>query len=70
MPEETKAWWQSKTILSSVAVVALSILTATGVTIPEDVTADLLATQVVSVITAVGGVISIIGRFKAQKKIK
>ena len=70
---ETKAWWQSKTIWGAIVTVASLALTFFKVQIDPQ-TQQVLVNEVTAVVSAVGAlvgtVLTIYGRFKATKKIK
>jgi len=69
MNEETKPIWQSKTVLASAVVVIVSLLLTTGIIGSGDVDATEVTDHLWSIVTGVMGIIGIIGRVVASKKI-
>ena len=71
--EETKPWWQSKTIWGAIITIVALILSLFGVQIDEQ-TKQVLVNEFVAAATAIGGIVgavlSIYGRIKAEKRIK
>lgn len=65
---ETKAWYQSKTVMGSLAAIVLSILGMLGkdIGITEGELTDIL----VQIGAIVGMVLALIGRFTAKKDIE
>ena len=63
---ETKPWWQSKTIVGAI-VLLLSVLFAK---VGLDVKSETLQEVVQSVMTILGFVLVIIGRVKANKRLR
>jgi|DEB0MinimDraft_10_1074344.scaffolds.fasta_scaffold10724_6 uncharacterized membrane protein len=68
MENDSKAWWQSKTIWGGLVVVIAVIAQAFGYTISEGQQADLVDI-ILSVVAAAGGVMAIAGRVMASKKL-
>lgn len=64
---EKKAWWQSSTIIGGATALLAGIAGAFGLD-AAGISSD-LGEIIAGVVAAVGGVISIIGRFKARKQI-
>ena len=73
MEEQTKPWWQSKTIWGALITIIALILSLFGVQIDEQ-TKQVLINESVALATAiagiVGAVLSIYGRIKAKQRIK
>lgn len=65
---DTKQWYQSKTVWGALIAIAASLLQAGGVDL--DVAGqDQLADNLVAISGAVGGLIAIYGRLKAEKRL-
>lgn len=65
----TKAWWQSKTIIGSGVAVLATIAGFFNVTLGPDVQSQIV--EVVSTMGAViGSIIAIVGRFTSDKTLK
>ena len=73
MEEQTKPWWQSKTIWGALITIIALILSLFGVQIDEQ-TKQVLINESVALATAVAGIVgavlSIYGRIKAKQRIK
>lgn len=65
--EQSKKWWQSTTIWGGLTAVIAGIAGAFGLD-AAGVSSD-LGEIAMGVVATVGGVISIVGRFKAKKQI-
>lgn len=68
MENETKAWWQSRTIMASLVTILISMLGAFKIYLPEDVQGQ-LTDALLALVTAVSGAATIYGRIKAEKNI-
>lgn len=69
---EGKPFWQSKTLWGLLLMVLGFVLPMLGVTVPENMQEDVLADvmgMMPAISKVVGGVLVIIGRFKATKKL-
>jgi uncharacterized protein (DUF697 family) len=65
----TKKWYESKTIIGVVVIVISQIGSIYGYNVDEQAQKDLV--EVLSTLgTAVGSVMALVGRLKAQKKIQ
>ena len=64
MEPETKPWWKSKAILGGVAAMIAGVV---GLSVED--TAQ-LENSLTSIASAIGGILSIYGRVKAEKPIK
>ncbi len=64
--EDTKVWWQSKTVWGGIIAVVAGLLGVFGYTVlPAD--QELIATGLASAAAAAGGIIAVIGRVTAKK---
>lgn len=68
MENETKAWWQSRTIMASLVTILISMLGAFKIYLPEDIQGQ-LTDALLALVTALSGAATIYGRVKAQKNI-
>lgn len=66
MGEETKAWWQSRTIIGVIVMLLAQILKALKV----DIVNEELTSIVTLAMEVAGAALAIIGRIKARKQIK
>lgn len=66
MSEETKPWWQSRTIIGAVAVFLGLGLRASGI----DILNEEITTLLTITLEGVGATLAIVGRVKARKAIK
>jgi hypothetical protein len=66
MSEETKAWWQSRTIIGAAAVFLGMGLRASGV----DILNEELTALLTILLEAGGATLAVYGRMKARKQIK
>jgi len=64
-----KKWWESKTVVGGLIAVGAAVAGAFGIAIDTD-TQDQIAECVVVAATAIGGLLAIYGRVKAESKIK
>jgi len=64
-----KKWWESKAVVGGLITVCAAAVGAFGIVIDAD-TQDQIAEFVVVVATAIGGLLAIYGRVKADSKIK
>ncbi|WP_102957775.1 hypothetical protein [Mangrovicella endophytica] len=67
--EDTKSWYQSKTIWGSLVSLGVALASFFGVDI-EGSTSDALILALGNAATAVGAVVAIIGRIRAEKSIR
>lgn len=67
MEQQKKSWWQSQTIIGGAVALIAGIAGAFGLD-AAGVSSD-LGEIVTGLVGAVGGVIAIIGRFRADKRI-
>ena len=67
MANQTKSWWSSTTIWGGLVAIAAGIGGAVGLD-AAGLASD-LNELVAGVVAAVGGIVSIIGRFRARKQI-
>jgi len=70
---DTKKWWESKTIWGAIVMLAALILGYLGVEVgPEEQATfvDLVVGAINEVMALVGFVLTIVGRFKADKAIE
>lgn len=67
--EENKAWWQSKAIWGGIVTLGSVAAGAFGIYVDTQTQAEIMDYLVVGA-GAVGGLLAIIGRLKANKKIK
>lgn len=65
---ETKPFWQSKTVISGIVVVIMSLLPVFGIAGAEGQQEN-LTEFVFQVVTAVAGIVAIVGRFTATKQV-
>jgi hypothetical protein len=63
---ETKKWYESKAVWGALIAVVASILSTNGVILPKDQTVEVI----MQIVAAVGGVVALWGRIKADKRIK
>lgn len=63
--QDSKPWYTSRTILASIAVVVAQSLALTGI----DVDSGMLTEVAVQVVSLVGGLIAVYGRFAADKRV-
>ena len=63
---ETKAWWQSRTIIGAVAVFLGLALRASGI----DILNEEITTLLTITLEGVGATLAIVGRVRARKAIK
>lgn len=68
MENETKAWWQSRTIMASLVTILISTLGAFKIYLPEDIQGQ-LTDALLALVTALSGAATIYGRLKAEKNI-
>ncbi len=66
---ETKAWYQSKTIIASLVTILAALVGLFGYTVDLD-TQNQIVEVVVTVVAGISGVITIYGRIRATKQIK
>jgi protein-S-isoprenylcysteine O-methyltransferase Ste14 len=70
---ETKPWYLSKTIISSIVGSVFTLLLIMGIVLPDTITSDVFAQQVTDVIAGIGTLVSTIiaiyGRVTATKQI-
>ncbi|MCK9460659.1 MAG: hypothetical protein M0R80_13555 [Proteobacteria bacterium] len=67
--EESKQWYESKGVLSSLVIIAASVAGMAGYVIDEKAQAEIVE-FVFMAVTAIGGAISLYGRIKATKVIR
>jgi len=67
--EEIKKWWQSQAIIGGIIAVASACAGLVGIVIDTDTQVQ-LADLFIVMSTAAGGMLAIIGRIKASRKIK
>ncbi len=67
--EEQKKWYQSQTIIAAVVVVVATVAGFFGYTIDLETQAGIVD-AILALITAIGGVVAIYGRVKANRIIK
>ncbi|HIJ67454.1 MAG TPA: hypothetical protein HPP87_04625 [Planctomycetes bacterium] len=65
--DETKQWYQSRAVWAGIVAAIVGILGTFGVEVPDS--PDSIADNIVALIVAVAGIITIIGRVTAKKKI-
>lgn len=65
----TKPWWQSKTVWGGVVALAAGVAGVFGVAIPEAAQGE-IAVSLTALAGAIGGLLSIYGRLKAERKLK
>ena len=68
MQNETKAWWQSKTIIGAGVTLVSSVLHMTGLPISDADTSSLVD-GIVSILGTLGGLYAIYGRVAATKSL-
>ena len=66
MSEETKAWWQSRTIIGVIVLILAQVLKYLKIDIINEELTDI----VVLAMDAIGATLAIVGRVKARKTIK
>lgn len=66
--EENKSWWQSKTVWGGIIAFAAGIAGVFGIAVPEAVQGD-IAEHVTALASALGGLIAVYGRIKAERKV-
>lgn len=66
--QDTKPWYQSRAVIASVLTVIASIGGIFGFSIPTDLVAQ-LTDNLILVVTAVTGLVSLVGRIVATKKL-
>jgi hypothetical protein len=66
MSEETKAWWQSRTIIGAAAVFLGMALRASGI----DILNEELTSLLLLLLEAGGATLAVVGRVKARKAIR
>ena len=66
---ETKKWWESKAVWGGLIAVVSAVAGAFGIAV-DGATQDQIAEYAVVVAGAVGGMLAIYGRLKADKEIK
>ena len=64
-----KKWWESKAVVGGLITVGAAVAGGFGIVIDAD-TQDQIAECVVVAATAIGGLLAIYGRVKADSKIK
>lgn len=67
--ETTKKWYESRTIIAAIVVVLATAVKAAGIEI-DDTTQAQIVDGVLTIVQAVGGLVAIIGRVKADRVIK
>jgi len=67
--DNTKHWWESKTIIGALVAIFSSILGFIGFSVEPEMQTE-FADLVVTLISVIGGLIAIWGRVKAGKSIK
>lgn len=68
MAEETKSWWQSRTIWASLVVIAVSVLGLFGIGVGAE--QEAITETVYAIVTALAGAVAIWGRLRATAKLK
>lgn len=66
--EDSKPWYQSRGVIGGLVAVAAGVAAAFKVNIAGEMQA-LLVEAIIGAVAAVGGIVAVIGRIKAQKKI-
>jgi len=66
--EDNKAWWQSKTIWGSFITLIAVGLSLGGIVITHE-EQEYITEAILVVITGIGGILSLVGRLRAEKKI-
>jgi hypothetical protein len=69
MEEQNKPWYQSKTIIGGIVAAACSVA---AIVFKREIGADmitLITDNIFSIVSALGGVLAIIGRLKAKGQI-
>lgn len=66
--DETKQWYQSKTVWGALIAILASLLPAMGMEL-DDGTQGQLADNLVSLAGAIGGLVAIYGRLTAEKRL-
>jgi hypothetical protein len=67
--EQAKAWYRSRTIWASIVTVLAALGALTGMPISEAEQA-LLTETVLQAVTAIGGLVAIVGRLVAKSRIR
>ncbi len=65
MPEFTKPWWKSKGVIGGLVAVIAGLAGLFGVDVDQPVLTDII----LQVGAAIGGVLAVIGRIKAEKPV-
>ena len=66
--DENKNWYQSKTVWSGIVVLVAVVLGQLGFTVDAATQGEIVDT-LLAIITAVAGIVAIVGRIKATKQI-
>ena len=66
--DKTKIWWQSRAVWGSVVTIAAGVGAVFGLTIEEQIQAD-VADWLVALAALIGGAVALWGRLKASKMI-
>lgn len=67
--DQDKNWWQSKAVWGGIIAFLAGIAGLFGIVVPEAVQGD-LTTHVTALAGAIGGLIAVYGRIKAERKLK
>lgn len=66
--DDNKVWWQSKSVWGSIVAVLAGVAGAFGLNI-DGAGQEIIATSIVGIVGAVGGLIALWGRIRADKKL-
>lgn len=67
--DETKAWWQSRTVWAGLVALFAGVAGMVGYVIDSDMQESIVALAT-GIVSGIGGLLAIYGRIKASKQIK